>query len=174
MIGDRTPTEAGGEAHPEILVSTEWVAAHTDDPNLRVVEVDVDTTAYQQGHVPGAVGWHWQHDLQDPIRGQVVGKTGLEQLMRRSGIDIDTTVVLYGGSHNWFATHTYWLLKHYGHADVRLMDGGRARWLAEGRRLTNATPDVSRTGYLSKDATLSPQALADHVMHGLSREQGDR
>ena len=110
--------------HPEVLVSTDWVAQHLNDPNLRLVEVDVDTKAYDQGHIPGAVGWNWQTQLQDNVRRDLIGKADLEDLLGQSGISNDTTVLLYGDNNNWFAAYAFWQLKYYGHKDVRLINGG--------------------------------------------------
>lgn len=136
-----------GYAHPEMLVETEWVAANLNRPNIRFVEVDVDTTAYEQGHIPGAVGWNWQKDTQDPICRDIPSPEAFEALMERSGISNDTTVILYGDNNNWFAAYTLWLMKYYGHDDVRLMNGGRQKWVNEGRELTTATPQVTPGTY---------------------------
>ena len=115
--------------HPEVLVSTEWAAKHRNDPTIRLVEVDVDTTAYDQGHIPGAVGWNWQTQLQDNIRRDLIQKSSLEELLGKSGIRNDTTILLYGDNNNWFAAYAFWQLKYYGHKDVRLIDGGRKKWI---------------------------------------------
>ena len=124
-------------AHPEMLVETAWVAEHKGDPSVRIVEVDVDTTAYEQGHVPGAVGWNWTTQLCDTVRRDVIPQGRVRGAAGASpGIGNDTTVVLYGDNNNWFAAWAFWQLKMYGHQDVRLMNGGRKKWLAEGRELT--------------------------------------
>ena len=133
--------------HPEVLVTTEWAAQHGNDPNVRLVEVDVDTTAYDQGHIAGAVGWNWQTQLQDGIRRDLIDKATLEQLLSRSGISNDTTVILYGDNNNWFAAYALWQLKYYGHKDVRLINGGRKKWLEEKRPLTTEAPKVTPTSY---------------------------
>ena len=133
--------------HPEVLVSTEWAAQHLSDSNVRLVEVDVDTTAYDQGHIPGAVGWNWQTQLQDNIRRDLISKQELEQLLGRSGISNDTTVLLYGDNNNWFAAYALWQLKYYGHKDVRLINGGRKKWLEEKRPLTTEAPKITPTTY---------------------------
>jgi thiosulfate/3-mercaptopyruvate sulfurtransferase len=122
-----------GYAHPEALVDTVWIAAHASDPGVRLVEVDVDTSAYEQGHVPGAIAWNWTTQLSDQVRRDVLSKEDFERLMAQSGISNDSTVVLYGDNNNWFAAWALWQMKLYGHADVRLMDGGRRKWLEEGR-----------------------------------------
>jgi thiosulfate/3-mercaptopyruvate sulfurtransferase len=122
-------------AHPEVLVSTDWVAKHAGDPNVRIVEVDVDTKAYDEGHVPGAIAWAWNTELCDTAVRDILSKAQFESLMTRSAIANDTTVVLYGDNNNWFAAWAFWEMKVYGHKDVRIMDGGRKKWLAEGRDL---------------------------------------
>ncbi|MGH9865397.1 MAG: sulfurtransferase, partial [Candidatus Acidiferrales bacterium] len=130
--------------HPEVLVSTEWAAQNLNSPKIRYVEVDVDTTAFDQGHIAGAVGWNWQTQLQDNVRRDLIEKAALEKLLGASGISNDTTIVLYGDNNNWFAAYAFWQLKYYGHKDVRLINGGRKKWLEEKRPLTteaaNATP----------------------------------
>lgn len=127
-------------AHPEALVSTEWVAQHANDPKVRVVEVDVDTGSYKEGHVPGAAGWNWTTQLADTTRRDILSTEQFEALMREAGISNDTTVVLYGDNNNWFAAWAFWQMKMYGHKDVRIMNGGRKKWLAEGREVTAETP----------------------------------
>lgn len=132
-------------ANLEALVSTEWVAQHKHDPNVRLVEVDVDTSAYDQGHILGAIGWNWQQDLQrHPVR-DLPTKEEWEELLSRSGITNDTTVILYGDNNNWFAAFAYWVFKLYGHNDARLMDGGRKKWVDEGRELVSEIPSYQPT-----------------------------
>ena len=131
-------------AHPETLVSTDWVAQHVSDPNVRVVEVDVDTKAYDEGHVPGAIGWAWNSQLCDTVRRDILPKDKMEQVLGSSGISNDTTIVIYGDNNNWFAAWALWQLKIYGHNDVRFMNGGRKKWLAEGRELSTRTAQASR------------------------------
>src|ERR1022692_4177192 len=126
-------------AHPEMLVSTAWVAGHANDATVRVVEVDVDTKAYQEGHIPGAIAWDWSAQLCDTLRRDIIPKEKFEELMADSGIGNGTTVILYGDNNNWFAAWALWQMKIYGHRDVRLMNGGRRKWLSECRDLT---PDV--------------------------------
>ena len=133
--------------HPEVLVTTEWAAQHGHDPNIRLVEVDVDTTAYDQGHIAGAVGWNWQTQLQDGVRRDLIDKAALEQLLGRSGITNDTTIILYGDNNNWFAAYALWQLKYYGHKDVRLINGGRKKWIEEKRPLTAEATKVTPTTY---------------------------
>src|SRR5882762_5359319 len=133
--------------HPEVLVSTDWAARNLNSPNLRFVEVDVDTTAYDQGHIPGAVGWNWQTQLQDNIRRDLIDKSTLEKLLSASGISNDTTILLYGDNNNWFAAYALWQLKLYGHKDVRLINGGRKKWLEEKRPITKDPANVAPASY---------------------------
>jgi thiosulfate/3-mercaptopyruvate sulfurtransferase len=148
---------------PDVLVSTDWVAQHGTDKNVRVVEVDVDTTAYDQGHVPGAVGWNWTTQLCDTLVRDIVPAKRFEELMGASGIAPDTTVVLYGDNNNWFAAWAFWQMKIYGHEDVRIMDGGRKKWLAESRALSTDAPQVTRTTYKAKAPDLSIRAFLPEV-----------
>ncbi len=129
-------------ARESVLVDTRWVEDALGDPSVRLIDVDEDTTAHARGHIPGAIGWHWRDDLRDPVRRQIIGPEGVTELLRRSGVGPQTTVVLYGGNANWFAAYAYWLLRHSGFDRVRLMDGGRRRWEMEGRRLTRATAET--------------------------------
>ena len=154
-------------AHPEVLVSTDWVAEHLNDPKVRLVEVDVDTAAYETGHIPGAVGWHWKNDLEAPILRDIAPKELLEDLLSRSGIANDTTVVLYGANNNWFATYAFWLLKYYGHEDARVMNGGRKKWIDEGRPLTTDVPSYPRTQYRAKEPNPEIRAFRDEILKRL-------
>jgi thiosulfate/3-mercaptopyruvate sulfurtransferase len=158
-----------GYAHPEVLVETQWVADHLHDPNVRLVEVDVDTAAYDSGHIPGAIAWNWKRDTQQPIRRDIPDKAGMEALLSRSGISTDTTVILYGDNNNWFATFAFWLLKLYGHADARVMDGGRKKWVDEGRPLATDMPTVVQTAYRAAEPDTSIRALRDAVGESLGR-----
>jgi thiosulfate/3-mercaptopyruvate sulfurtransferase len=149
-------------AHPEVLVSTDWVARHLDDANVRVVEVDVDTKAYDEGHIPGAIAWDWQAQLCDTLRRDIIPAAAFENLMADSGIANDTTVVIYGDNNNWFAAWAFWQLKIYGHKDVRLINGGRKKWLSEGRELTPDVPPVQPVLYKAAAPDFSIRAyLAD-------------
>src|SRR5713226_9399145 len=150
-------------AHPEVLVTTEWVAAHSKDPGLRVVEVDVDTTAYDQGHVDGAVSWNWQTELQDAIRRDLAQPTAFEDLLGKAGISPETTIVLYGDNNNWFAARAFWQLKYYGHAKVLIMNGGRKKWLEEKRPLTTEKPAVAATTYKVKSPNNAIRAKRDDI-----------
>ncbi len=151
-------------AHPESLVSTDWVAEHGNDGNVRLVEVDVDTSAYEQGHIAGAVGWNWQSQLQQPVRRDLASKEEIEQLLGGSGIGNDTTVILYGDNNNWFAAWAFWQLKYYGHTDVRIMNGGRAKWEAEGRPLTTDVPSYLAVSYAASEGDESIRAYRDEVL----------
>jgi thiosulfate/3-mercaptopyruvate sulfurtransferase len=151
-------------AHPESLVDTQWVADHGNDANVRLVEVDVDTSAYEQGHVAGAVGWNWQSQLQQSLRRDLISKEELEQLLGGSGIDNNTTVVLYGDNNNWFACWAFWQMKYYGHNDVRVMNGGRAKWEAEGRPLTTTAANASAKSYQASSPNESIRAYRDQVL----------
>ena len=150
--------------HPEVLVSTEWAAQNLNAPNTRFVEVDVDTTAYDQGHIPGAVGWNWQTQLQDGIRRDLIDKAALEKLLGVSGISSETTVILYGDNNNWFAAYAFWQLKLYGHQDVRLINGGRKKWLEEKRPLSKDAPNVSPTTYRVSASDASIRAFKEDIL----------
>ena len=156
-------------AHPEVLVDTNWVAEHLNDPRIRIVEVDVDTTAYEQGHIPGAIGWNWTTETQDTLRRDILNKEQFEALMSRSGIANDTTVILYGDNNNWFAAYALWMMKVYGHEDVRLMNGGRKKWLDENRPTTNDVPQVTPTSYRAKDPDMNLRARWNNVFDNLGK-----
>ncbi len=155
-------------AHPQMLVSTDWVDQHKFDNNVVVVEVDVDTQAYQEGHVPGALGWNWQTQLCDTLRRDVISKSELEKLLGESGINNDTTIVLYGDNNNWFAAWALWQLKMYGHQDVRIMNGGRKKWLAEGRELTKDVPTPRPVTYKAKERDESLRSYLTQVMQSMN------
>ena len=150
-------------AHPEVLVSTQWAADHLNDPKIRFVEVDVDTSAYAQGHIPGAVGWNWQTQLQDGIRRDLIDKTTLETLLSQSGIANNTPVIVYGDNNNWFAAYAFWQLKYYGHPDVRILNGGRKKWLEEKRPTTTEIPHHAPTKYRAQSTNESLRARKEHV-----------
>ncbi len=126
------------------LVSTDWLAEHATDKGVRVVEVDVDPTVYEKGHIEGAVGWNWKKDLQDQLARDIAPKEALEHLLGKSGIAPDTHILLYGDNNNWFAAYAYWALKYYGHDKVQLVDGGRVKWEKEGRAYSTESPVYSR------------------------------
>ena len=150
-------------AHPEVLVTTDWVAQHSRDAGVRIVEVDVDTGSYDEGHVPGAIGWAWDSQLCDTLVRDILPKDRFEKLLGDSGIGGNTTVVLYGDNNNWFAAWAFWQLKIYGHADVRLMNGGRVKWLAEGRELSRDAPEVVPADYSAPDPNVSIRAFLGQV-----------
>jgi len=154
--------------HPEVVVSTEWVAAHVDDPMVRLVEVDVDTSSYEKGHIKNAVGWNWTTQLNDNVRRDIPNPKQFEELCNASGITNGQTVVLYGDNHNWFAAFAFWQFKIYGHKDVRLMNGGRKKWELEGKPFTTETPAITRTSYRAgvPDGTL--RARRDNIFQILS------
>jgi thiosulfate/3-mercaptopyruvate sulfurtransferase len=154
--------------HPETLVTTDWVAVHANDPAVRVVEVDVDTRAYDEGHVPGALAWAWNSQLCDVVRRDILSKEQFQDLMASSGITPDTTIVLYGDNNNWFAAWAFWQAKIYGHRDVRLMNGGRKKWLAESREITTQAPRVRPTQYNAAEADLSLRAFLPQVQTAVS------
>ena len=152
-------------AHPESLVTTDWVATYGSDANVRLVEVDVDTSAYESGHIARAVGWDWKSQLQQTLSRDLVSKDGMEQLLGSSGIDNGTTVILYGDNNNWFAAWAFWQMKYYGHEDVRLMNGGRAKWELEGRPLTADVVDHASKSYTAKVANEDIRAYRDQVLN---------
>ena len=154
--------------NPNVLVTTDWVAQHAKDTSIRVVEVDVDTTAYDQSHVPGAVGWNWTSDLCDTTVRDIVPMEKLEDLLDKSGIDNKTTIILYGDNNNWFAAWAFWQLKMYGHEDVRIMDGGRKKWLAEGRELSTDKPSVPAKTYKASGPDHSLRAFLPEVQRAVS------
>lgn len=134
-------------ANSDVLVSTDWVAAHQNDPTIRLVEVDVDNTSFDKGHLRNAIAWHWQNDLQDRRVRDLLDPRSFAQLLGRSGVTPETTVILYGDNNNWFAAWAFWQLKYYGHTKVKLMDGGRKKWEAEKRELTTETFSFPRSEY---------------------------
>jgi thiosulfate/3-mercaptopyruvate sulfurtransferase len=150
--------------HPEVLVTTEWVAQNLNAPNTRLVEVDVDTTAYDQGHIPGAVGWNWQTQLQDNIKRDLIDRATLEKLLSESGISNDTAILLYGDNNNWFAAYAFWQLKYYGHQNVKLINGGRKKWLEEKRALTKEPANVAPATYRVTRTDESVRAFRDDVL----------
>jgi len=161
--------ENKGYARPEALVDADWVQAHQNDPKVRLIEVDVDTKAYDQGHIPGAVAFNWQKDLQEQIVRSPVSKARLEELLSIAGVDKDTTIVLYGDNNNWFAAWALWILKYYGHDDVRLLDGGRVKWLADKREITTAIPSYPRTNYQAEEPNTTVRVLRDQVIASIGK-----
>ncbi len=141
-----------GYVHSHVLVDADWVAAHKDDDNVKLIEVDVDTDAYNEGHIPGAVAWNWTSQLNDPVRRDILSKEAVEKLASEAGIKNSDTIVLYGDNNNWFAAFAFWILKMYGHEDIRLMDGGRKKWLADNREITKQEENPEAAQYTAKDA----------------------
>src|SRR5271170_7907499 len=150
-------------AHPEVLVSTDWLAEHLADPKVRIIEVDVDTAAYDTGHIPGAVAWSWKTDLSDAVRRDITPWYQFESLLTRSGIEPQTTLVIYGDNNNWFAAWAFWQLKIYRHADVRLLNGGRKKWLADQREITKDIPAYPSTQYPAPSEDFSIRAYLNDV-----------
>jgi thiosulfate/3-mercaptopyruvate sulfurtransferase len=154
----------------EVLVDADWVTAHGGDDGVVLVEVDEDTTAYDGGHIAGAIKLDWKKDLQDPVRRDFVDKGQFEKLLSDRGIANDDTVVLYGGNNNWFAAYAYWYFKLYGHSDVRLLDGGRKKWELDARPLTTDKVTRSATSYTAKDQDLSIRAFRDEVVAAIGQK----
>ena len=148
----------------EVLVDAEWASAHLEDPNVRFVEVDVDTTAYEQSHVPGAVAWNWTSQLADGVRRDIATREEFSRLLSQSGIGPDTTIVLYGDNNNWFAAWAYWQLKLFGHRDVRILNGGRKYWLDNGLPLSTDVPSYDETGYTLPEPDFSLRAFRDDIL----------
>jgi thiosulfate/3-mercaptopyruvate sulfurtransferase len=153
-----------------VLVTTDWLADRLGGGSLVVAEVDENPDLYDEGHVPGAVKLHWRDDLQDPVERDVVDKEAFEKLLGGLGIDNSTTVVLYGDKNNWFAAYAYWYLKVYGHRDVRILDGGRQKWIDEGRELTTDVPSPTPAAYTAQDRDESIRAYRDQVREWVEGE----
>jgi thiosulfate/3-mercaptopyruvate sulfurtransferase len=158
-----------GYAKP-VLVDTAWLADHVGDEGVVVAEVDENPDLYDDGHIPDAVKLHWKDDLQDPIERDLVEKDAFERLMGSRGIANDTTLVLYGDKNNWFAAYAYWYLKIYGHGDVRILDGGRQKWIDEGRELTPEVPSPQQVSYTARERDESIRERRDSVLHNLGKE----
>jgi thiosulfate/3-mercaptopyruvate sulfurtransferase len=152
------------------LVTADWVQDHLDDDNVVLVEVDEDTTAYDKGHIKGAVKIDWKQDLQDPVRRDFVNKQQFEALLSERGVGNDDTVVLYGGNNNWFAAYAYWYFKLYGHGDVRLLDGGRKKWELDSRELTEDAPNRSKSSYTAGEQDASLRAYRDEVVAAIGAQ----
>lgn len=158
-----------GYAHPELVVETAWVAEHLSDPNVRVVEVDEDTSLYAQGHIPGAVTLDWWKDLENQLTRDVLTGEDFAAKLGVHGIGDDTTVVFYGDKNNWFATYAYWLFRYNSHDRVKVMNGGRQKWIAEGRPVTAALPVVAPTKHRVGSTRPEIRALRDQVLSGIGR-----
>ncbi len=162
-----------GYAHPEVLVDTTWVADHLSDPGVRLVESNEDMLLYETGHIPGAVKIDWVTDLNDDTVRDYLDAKRFAALLASKGISNDTTVVFYGDKHNWWATYAFWVFKLFGHADVRMLDGGRAKWAAEGRELTRAVPSYAQGSYIAPerdDTTI--RAFRDQVREHIKQSGG--
>jgi thiosulfate/3-mercaptopyruvate sulfurtransferase len=153
-----------GYASDTALVDADWARAHLDDPTVRFVEVDVDTTSYEQSHLPGAVGWNWTSQLSDGVRRDIAGRSEFGELLSTSGIGPDTTIVLYGDNNNWFAAWAYWQLKLYGVRDVRILNGGRKYWLDHGLAVTTDVPTYQATGYALPEPDYALRAFRDDIL----------
>jgi thiosulfate/3-mercaptopyruvate sulfurtransferase len=159
-------------SHPDMLVSTGWVAEHTNDPKAKIIEVDVDTTSYDKGHVRNAIGWNWQTDLNDRVRRDIVDPRTFAELCRAAGINPDDTIIFYGDNNNWFAAWALWQFKYHGHKDVRLMNGGRKKWELEKRELTTEPPKAAaRSSYPIPSTDESVRAYRDEVMSTLNKDK---
>jgi thiosulfate/3-mercaptopyruvate sulfurtransferase len=155
-------------AHPELLVSTDWVKESLGRPGIKLVEIDVDTKVYEAGHIPGSVGFNWQTQLQDQVGRDIIGKTAFEKLMGNAGISPSDTVVCYGDNNNWFAAYGFWLFKIYGHRDVRLMNGGRVKWLNEpDKALTTEKTQVAPVAYQASEPDKSLRAMLPQVFEAI-------
>jgi thiosulfate/3-mercaptopyruvate sulfurtransferase len=156
-------------SHPEVLVDTEWVSQHLNDPKVRVAEVDYDPAAnYEMGHAPGAVLFDWRKDINDPLRRDILSGEALSHLLGRSGVHEETTLVLYGDFNNWFAAFAFWVFKYYGVKDIRLMNGGRKKWIAEDRPLTKDAPKITPSRFPVKTADEKLRAYYDTVKSELA------
>src|SRR3954469_16133784 len=156
-------------AHPDALVESDWLADRLDDPAIRVIEVDEDTTAYEKGHIRNAVGWNWFEDLHDKPRREYIDQAGVNKLLRQAGVGAKTTVVLYGGNNNWFASYAYWLLRYLGFDNVKLLNGGRKKWELESRELTSDVPSNDSTDFqVSGSVNEGIRSLRDDVLAAVS------
>jgi thiosulfate/3-mercaptopyruvate sulfurtransferase len=154
----------GSYANPQALVSTQWVADHLNDASIRLIEVDVDTTAYAQGHAPGAVGINWTTQLGDPIKRDIPSRAAWEQLLSQAGVSNDTRLIFYGDNNNWFAAFAYWVAQIYGHRNAALMNGGRKKWEAEGRPMTTDEPSYAPSQYRAQEADFRYRAYLKDVL----------
>jgi thiosulfate/3-mercaptopyruvate sulfurtransferase len=151
--------------NPDALVDTDWLEHNVSDPGITLIEVDEDTTAYEKGHIPGAVGWNWNTDLHAATGRDYVDQEGLSSLLQQAGVGPDTTVVLYGGNNNWFASYAYWLLRYLGYDNVKLLNGGRKKWELESRELTSEVPSPTPTDFqVSGSVNEGIRAYRDEVL----------
>lgn len=159
-------------AHPEVLVETDWVAAHLNDPNVRIAECDEDVLLYETGHIPNAIKLDWHTDLQKPVVRDFISKEEFEELCSKHGIANDTMVVFYGDRNNWYACYSFWLFRLYGHEKMAVMNGGRQKWIDEGRPLTKEVPSFSPTTYRAREEDDSIRAFRDDVMAHIRATEG--
>jgi thiosulfate/3-mercaptopyruvate sulfurtransferase len=163
----------GEYAKPDVLVETDWLEEHVDDPNMRIIEVDEDTSAYEKGHIKGSVGWNWTTDLHAPVGRDYVDRAGLSDLLSKAGVAPGTTVILYGGNNNWFAAYAYWIVKLRGFDDVKLLNGGRKKWELESRELTHEVPSYATSGITVAGAERPEiRALRDEVLAKVGSKVG--
>lgn len=159
-----------GYTNPDSLVSTDWLKANLDAPDIRVIEVDEDATVYEKDHIPGAIAWSWSDDLHHPIRRDYLDQEGFSALLSAAGVGPETTVILYGGNNNWFAAYAYWLLKYRGFDNVKLLDGGRKKWQLESLPLDSGTPPITPTDFTITGAERPEiRAFRDHVLGSLDQ-----
>ena len=151
----------------DVLVETEWLQEHLDDPSIRIVEVDENPALYAEAHIPGAIGFDWRRDLQDKVKRDFLGPEAFGELFGSRGIADDHTIVLYGDRNNWFAAYTYWYLKYYGHEDVKLVNGPREKWIAEGRPTTSEVPSSEPAAFTARDGDPAIRAKRDEVLAAL-------
>jgi thiosulfate/3-mercaptopyruvate sulfurtransferase len=154
----------------DVLVDTQWVEDHLDDPNIRIVEVDENPALYAEAHIPGAIGFDWQKDLQDQVKRDFLGPEDFGQLFGSRGISNEHTIVLYGDRNNWFAAYTYWYLKYYGHDNVKLVNGPREKWIAEGRQTTSDVPSHEAATFTAQPGDESIRAMRDEVLESLDSD----
>ena len=165
-------TDSNSYARPEVLVETDWVAAHLEDPHVRVVESDEDILLYDQGHIPGAVMIDWVGDLNDRVRRDYLDRAGFEKLCAEKGISNDTTVVFYGDKNNWWATYAFWVFQLFGHTNARVMNGGRKKWMDENRPMNKETPRYPRANYHAPErADYKIRAFRDQVLQHVSSQK---
>jgi thiosulfate/3-mercaptopyruvate sulfurtransferase len=160
-----------GYAHPENLVDTDWVAKHLDDPSVRIIEADEDILLYEQGHIPGAINLDWHVDVQDPVQRDFVDRAGFVRLMSRWGISDQSMIVLYGDRNNWYACYSFWLFSMHGHRSLKVMNGGRQKWVDEGRPVDRSTPTLTPTSYIAGSPNLGIRAYREDVVGLLNRDR---
>jgi thiosulfate/3-mercaptopyruvate sulfurtransferase len=158
-----------GNYAKDVLVETDWVEQHLDDDSVRVVEVDENPALYQEAHIPGAIGFDWKKDLQDQVKRDFLGPKEFGGLFGSRGISNDHTIVLYGDRNNWFAAYTYWYLQYYGHSNVRLMNGPREKWIAEGKDTTTDVPSYGAATFKAQDGDDAIRAKRDEVLAALDQ-----